>query len=294
MQSAEHDKQNSTSSIAARPCKERKDGAPAVPDRERKRGKPGHSPTEATMNRKILSLWIMPQFLCLVLVWPCYGQSDDLDQKLGISVHGYTLSADCFADGLLQLADRFQIPMGIEWISSRSTRSKLAMGRTDGSVREIFQKVVETQPGYEMRISNGVVRVVATTVSPNENFLLIRIKSFNIRNELVESAQQKLRELVRASVILPKPGGGGVAGSLTSNVGEPKIDVSITDATVGDVLDALATSSPTKVWVVTFAESAALTPTGFRRTESLHGSVPVSDDEQPIWQTFRWGAPRIP
>jgi len=232
----------------------------------------------------------MPHLLWLLLIWPCYGQSADLDQKLASSVHGYALSADSFAEGLLQVADRFQIPMGIEWISCPSTRSRLAVGRTDATVREILQKVVETQPGYEMRISNGVVHVVATTVSPNENFLLLRIKSFNIRNELVESAQQKLRELVRASVILPKPGGGGVAGSLISNVGDPKIDVSIADGTVEDVLDALATSSSMKVWVVTFAEGAALTPTGFRRTESLHGSVPVSDDEQPIWQIFRWGA----
>jgi hypothetical protein len=35
MQAAWHDKPNPTSSIAARPCKKRKDGAPNVPERER-------------------------------------------------------------------------------------------------------------------------------------------------------------------------------------------------------------------------------------------------------------------
>jgi hypothetical protein len=36
MQSAWHDKPNRTGSIAARPCKKRKDGAPTVPERETK------------------------------------------------------------------------------------------------------------------------------------------------------------------------------------------------------------------------------------------------------------------
>src|ERR1700728_703712 len=247
--------------------------------------------TEVNGNRKIFLLWITPHILWLSLTGPCYGQGADLDQKLALSTSGYTLSADSFVEGLLQVADRFQIPMGIEWISCPSTRSRLVLGPVDATVRKILQRVVETQPGYEMRISNGVVHIVATAVSPNENFLLLKIKSFNVRNELVESAQQRLRELVRASVVLPKAGGGGVVGSLISNVREPKIDVNMTDANVEDVLDALAISSPMKIWVVTFAESVSLTPTGFRRTESLRDSDPVSDGEQPVWQTFRWGAP---
>jgi hypothetical protein len=57
MQAVWHDKPNSTGSIAARPfdklragsCKERKDGAPTVPEREgktRKAGPPAHSGSE--------------------------------------------------------------------------------------------------------------------------------------------------------------------------------------------------------------------------------------------------------
>jgi len=45
MQAAWHDTQNSTGSIAARPCKQRKDGAPSVPEREGKAiEKLGHPP----------------------------------------------------------------------------------------------------------------------------------------------------------------------------------------------------------------------------------------------------------
>jgi hypothetical protein len=240
------------------------------------------------MTPKISMLRILSYLLVLLLAWPCFGQSAGLDQKLAASVHGYAITADSLAEGLLQAADRFKIPMGIEWISCPSTRARLHVSWGDTTVREILQKLTETYPGYEMKIGNGVVHIVATTVSPNENFVLLRIKSFNIKDELAESARQKLRDFVRTSVVLPKPGGGGVAGSLISNVGERKIDVSVVNATVEDVLDALATNSSMKVWIVTFAENGALTPTGFRRTQGLHDSAPISDEEQPVWQTFRW------
>src|SRR6202040_3447802 len=46
MQAAWHDKPHGTSSIASRPCKVRKDGAPTVPEREGKRlERVGHPPT---------------------------------------------------------------------------------------------------------------------------------------------------------------------------------------------------------------------------------------------------------
>ncbi len=41
MQAAWHDEQNSTGSIATRPCKQRKSGAPTVPERERRTPKGG-------------------------------------------------------------------------------------------------------------------------------------------------------------------------------------------------------------------------------------------------------------
>jgi hypothetical protein len=44
VQAVRYDKQNSTRSIAARPCKERKDGAPTVPEREGRARKTGHPP----------------------------------------------------------------------------------------------------------------------------------------------------------------------------------------------------------------------------------------------------------
>ena len=62
MQTARHDKQNSTGSTAARPCKERKDGAPRVLERERgtwKAGPPVHLQTSRS-NSEAERRWSAP------------------------------------------------------------------------------------------------------------------------------------------------------------------------------------------------------------------------------------------
>jgi hypothetical protein len=225
--------------------------------------------------------WVLP-------VSPCYGQNSDLQARLDRSVQDYVLTADGFAEGLLQLSNEFQIPMGVVWVDSSAARAKLSVSRANATVKEILQAIVDTQPGYQVKVTNGVVHVVATTVSPNQSFLLLGIGPFDVHHELVEMAQQQLRDLVKARFVPSRPGAGGVAGSLISNAGDPRIDVHLVDANVEDVLDALATASSKKIWVVTFTDSLALTATGFRRTASIKNSSPVRDDEQPIWEMFSW------
>jgi len=61
VQAAWHDKQNCTGSIAARPCKQRKDGAPTVPEREAKTQKAGppahHQGSSGQPMKRILILF---------------------------------------------------------------------------------------------------------------------------------------------------------------------------------------------------------------------------------------------
>ena len=51
MQATGHDKQNGTGSIATRPCKKRKDGAPSVPEWEGKKPRVGHPPSPNAFSR---------------------------------------------------------------------------------------------------------------------------------------------------------------------------------------------------------------------------------------------------
>jgi hypothetical protein len=244
--------------------------------------------------RKSLVLRIAIRFFWIFPLATCYGQEADLDAKLAIPVHDYALTANSFAEGLLEVASQFRIPIGIQWVSSPKTRARFAVDRTDATVKGIIEAIVDSQPGYRINVNNGVVHITTAEVNPKQNFVLLPVRSFDARQELVEMAQQKLRDLVKAETVPPKAAAGGVAGSLISNVGEPRIDVHVTDATVEDVLDALATASTFKIWVVTFNEDPGLTPTGFRRTATLRNGSEVPDDDQPVWETFGWNVRAFP
>jgi hypothetical protein len=232
-------------------------------------------------------LVLLSQFLWTESFAPC-PTTEELTTKLVTPVHDYDLVADNFVDGLGRVARKFSVPMGITWVNAPPARTPFTLHWKEATVEKILATVVQTQPGYEMQISNGVVHISSTTISPEQNFLLLRIRTFVAHHEVVQMAQRELRLLVQSTVAPPKAGRGGIAGSLITNVGEPKIDIDHNDATVQDILDAIATASAKKIWVVTFSADRVPTVTGFRRTLTLWNNYPIPDEQQPLWDMFGW------
>lgn len=240
-----------------------------------------------------MSKSLLPSVLALPLLWITSfnyssARANELDSKLSATVRSYHLDADNLPHALIRVAQEFRIPMGIQWVNTPAARTKLALSWGDVTVREILETIAKTQPGYEVAVSNGVVQVFTTNISPKQNFLLLRVRSFEVHQEVVQMAERELRSLVMLKVVPPKEGAGGVGRSLATNVDEPTIDVQLNDASVQDILDSLATVSTKKIWIVTFVDSSALTATGFRRTLTLWNNSPVPDEEQPVWNMFRW------
>jgi len=80
----------------------------------------------------------------------------------------------------------------------------------------------------------------------------------------------------------------GYGGSIFHSSSEPKLDLKFTNATVAEILDAIALGSDNKVWIVTFAEDLNPTRTGFRRSESFDSKTIPPDAVQPEWDILRW------
>ncbi len=215
----------------------------------------------------------------------------DLNSELDTIVHGYQVTARNFPEALIRVANDFRIPMGLAWVNTPAARAEVSLSWGDTRVRDILEDISRTQPGYSVAVINGVVHVLSVDVPAQQNFLFLRVGSFEVHHEKVEMAERKLRDLAR-STVAPRKRGGGVAGSLITNIGDPRIDVQIDNANVEAVLDSLITgSSPKRIWLVTFVDSSTPTATGFRRTLTLWNNTPVPDDEQPLWNTFSWGDP---
>jgi hypothetical protein len=240
------------------------------------------------MYKRILLLLLVFQIQTIIPLGACFAGTDEFQSRLGAPIHDYDLNASSFVEALIHVADEFRIPMGIEWVNTSQARTKIVFSWKKASIREILEGIAKTQPGYQVQVRDGVVRICSTKVPADQSFLHLPVKAFEANREVVQMAARRLRELVKQTVVPPKQGPGGVGCSLVTNVGEPKIDVKLNDVSVEDVLDSLATASAKKIWVVTFADSFIPTATGFRRTLTLSNGATVPDDEQPVWDMFAW------
>ena len=176
------------------------------------------------------------------------AEPEQLSSKLGAAVHDYNLTANNFLEGLTHVASEFRIPIGIEWVNTPATRSQFTLHWENATVKEILETITHTQPGYEMRVSEGVVHIYSTGISHEQNFLHLRIKSFVVYHDVVQVAERRLSYLVKLTTVPAEPGPrGGIGGSLATRVNEPKINVQLNDASVRDILDSLVTVSARKI-----------------------------------------------
>jgi hypothetical protein len=218
--------------------------------------------------------------------------SDDLNTRLSTRVNIYNLTAGSFVEALSQAAGEFRIPMGIMWVNKPVAKGRLSLSWSGATVQEIIEEIVATQAGYQVQVSNGIVHVSPTEITPKQNFLLINIDAFAVPHQVLPLAMRNLHDRVTKIVSPPKPQTyGGSGGSLASNPDEPQIDLHFDHASVEEILDSLAKISLRKIWIVTFDDSFILTAGGFRRTMSLWSDSPAPESEQPVWDMFSWEKP---
>lgn len=217
-----------------------------------------------------------------------------LNARLRAHVPNYSVSAPDFPSALLGAAGKFKLPMGIVWIDTPSARMPVELSWKKASVREIIEGIARTQPGYAMAIKGDILHVFpARAVPDRQDFLLLRVKKFAIRDELVQVASRQLGDIAVRIVSPPPPSQpgarGGIIGSAMSTIEYPKVSLDVSNDTIEEILDALAVGSPRKIWIVTFEDDSKLTPTGFRRTRSLWNKNPIANQYQPVWDMFHWG-----
>jgi hypothetical protein len=222
----------------------------------------------------------------LVSDMTCLPQSDKpaLTQKLGVRVPEGRIEGT-FVGALGETARVFNIPMGISWVNTASGQQKRTVEYRDATVLEIVEDIAKTEPGYEVQVTDNVVHVTTNDVPTSQNCLYLNIPEFSGRG--VAGVVKAGLWMLLNQLISPDPK-RGYGGSIFHSASEPKFDLKFTNATVTEILDAIALGSDNKVWIVTFAEDLNLTSTGFRRSESFDSKTIPPDAAQPEWDIFRW------
>src|SRR6266404_7000301 len=82
---------------------------------------------------------------------------DDLSLRLNKRVTNYNLGVFNLPGALVRVSNDFQIPMGIVWLNSPAERAELPFAWKDASVKGNIESIENTQHGYRVHVSAGVV-----------------------------------------------------------------------------------------------------------------------------------------
>jgi len=212
--------------------------------------------------------------VCIVsglLLWASCGaiarsvHAQSLDEKLG-AVTDYVPKAIAPLDQLVEVARRFNIPMGIEWVERAGTApvdQTLRSGKR--SVRELIQEIASLSPGYRLEVDNGLVRIYSPEALHPFNFLNIRLKNYSVKDEDLFAAEHALRLAIRFTLEPAKYryGYAGGYGHPANHVFQfPKFTLSESNVTVREVLNAIALAQGNALWIITI------------KSEDLQGDEP--------------------
>jgi len=217
----------------------------------------------------------------------CPAQSKNpstLDQSLSVRIPEGRVEGT-FVEALGQIAHAFGVPMGISWLKTPSSQKTRSIGYKNSTVLEIIEAVASSEPNYEVGVTNGVVHAAVKEIPLGQNFLYLKIPEFSAKG-IANGAKVALWMQLNQR-ISPDPR-RGYGGSIFSSASETKLDLTFTNATVEEILDSIAVASDYKVWLMAFEDNLNLTPSGFRRSESLLSTTPTPDEGQPVWDIFTW------
>jgi hypothetical protein len=206
--------------------------------------------------------------VCMIsglLLWASCGaavrsaQTESLEKKLG-TVTNYVPQAAAPADQLVEVARRFKLPMGIEWVEKADTatpdKTPPSGNRT---VRELIEEIVSASPGYLIEVDDGLVRIYSPSDAVHPfNFLNIQLDSYSVKDGHLFEAEDRLRWAIRFTLEPEKyrHGYGGGYGHGTPDVFQiPKFTLSSSDVTIREVLNRIALAQGNALWVATIKQA---------------------------------------
>jgi len=191
--------------------------------------------------------------VCLVsglLVWASCGvavRGDSLEEKLG-TVTEFVPKATAPLDQLVEVAQRFKIPMAIEWVDGSRTAPLDSRKR---SVRKLIEEVASE---YRVEVDDGLVRIYSAESVHPFNFLNIRLKRYFVKEGDLFAAEDQLRWAIRFTLAPEKYRNGynGGYGHGADHIFQiTKFTLSESNVTVREVLNRIALAQGNALWVAT-------------------------------------------
>jgi hypothetical protein len=176
-----------------------------------------------------------------------------MEEKLG-TVTEFVPKATAPVDQLVEIAQRFKIPMAIEWVESfRTPPPDQRLPSVKRSVRELIEEIISVSPEHRVIVDGGLVRIYSPTASLHPfNFLNIRLKSYSVKEGDLFDAENQLRWAIRFKLEPEKYmyGYNGGYGHGANHVFEiPKFTLWESDVTIREILNRITLAQGNALWV---------------------------------------------
>jgi hypothetical protein len=194
------------------------------------------------------------QLLLLLLVISKLASAQDLEAKLSQKAD-YVPSASSSREQLIEVAQHYGIPLGLEWINRADANSNSPL-TAQPTVREMISSILRRTQGYEVKVKKGVVNVFPVALAHDpRNFLNIRIAEYQMNRENVFGAQALLRLHIHRTLnpeLYARGWNGGYGYGPGSEDGFEVKNISFSgkNVTVREVLGEIIKQNGNAFWVV--------------------------------------------
>jgi hypothetical protein len=199
------------------------------------------------------------QLFLLLLVVPRVALAQGLESKLSQKAD-FVPSSTSTKEQLIEVAQHYRIPMGIEWISLPNANGSSPL-TSQPTVRDMIRSILRRTPGYKVGIRQGVVNVSPVAlVNDPQNFLNIRIAEYHANRENVFGAEALLRLNIHRT-LHPElyargwNGGYGYGPGRDDGFDIKNISFSGKNVTVREILNEIAERNGNALWIVDLVPS---------------------------------------
>jgi hypothetical protein len=206
-----------------------------------------------------------------------------LTEKLALKVDAFNSESKSIPMQLIEVAQRFSIPMGIEWADDSQDRPASPIQVQDTTVRHLLDQILSGQSGYQFQLDDDVVHVFAVRlVDDPRNFLNIRLRQFSLEKANMAAARFYLWGAI-ISNLHPRGGyaGGWGGQSIYKDFDAAKITFSYRDLTVRQALNRIVEAEGNALWVV------RIRPRQMMATEPYYVQIPGPEGGEPA-ESFAW------
>ncbi len=228
---------------------------------------------------------VLLQTAVMVLAFSLVSKAQTLEAKLSQRVSFAPQSSSPLGQ-LLEVAQHYEIPMGIEWIdeSEAGTKAPTLSKRDQQTVQDFINEILQGTQGYRAQKNAGVLNVARPrlAVSP-KNFLNISIPEFQVRRATLFDAEALLRlklEMFLHPERYAQGWNGGWGNAPGSVFDVQNATFSGHDLTVRQILNNIVAANGNALWIV------HLTPSTTMATGRFFAQSPYTTggEERFYWQ----------